>query len=578
LPFGGKEFQVKNRWHLLALFLALAVFATAQTAPPAPADAPKPSPDAEKPKTPAAPETPPAVKAFNDANKITDPKAKVVALEKWKKDFPKHAMQQAADANILSTLINKLPDQKAQIHKQVKAMVAGATVKQKPQVENQVANQLLDANLFLKDARSYAAKSVASMKEAVYVQDQKDAAAKRKQKDPPSEAELRTRFRELRASRLSTLGRVEVKLGHSEQGRKLLEESYQANPNQPAVAGVLGELAAKAGQDGKALDYLVAAKLSGRASAPASTALDTLYRKSHDGKLDGFDAMLDAEYRKRYPNPVHLEHYADTEKRSDRVVLAEVFTGAGCPPCVGADLAFDAASERYSHKDLAILMFHQHIPRPDPMTNLETTARFKFYKGGGVPTYYIDGYRENDWYGGDRGGAKELYEKFNPTIEKDLEKPAEAHISVAASAAGNKVNVTAIVKGVNSESKDLKLQIVLAETELRYSGENGIRFHPMVVRALGGPKGEGFPVSGDNTFQQAFNLDDISAAIKEHLDDYEAKGHRSEPFKFSEKKYEIEHGNLAVVVFIQDEKTKHVLQAGFVDLSVPVEHRITESR
>ena len=67
-----------------------------------------------------------------------------------------------------------------------------------------------------------------------------------------------------------------------------------------------------------------------------------------------------------------VEEYHPTEKRSDRLVLAEVFTGAGCPPCVGADLAFDAAMERYSPKDVAVVMYHEHVPRPDPMTNPDT--------------------------------------------------------------------------------------------------------------------------------------------------------------------------------------------------------------
>lgn len=561
---------------LPAMFLALASTVIAQTTPPAPADAPKPAPEAEKPKAPAARETPPDMKAFTDANKITDAKEKIAALEKWKADFPQSIMRQSADLTILNTLLKKFPDQKARILDQAKKMVASADAKQKAQTQISVANQFLDADLFLKDARSYAAKSVASMKEAVYIQDQKAAAVKRKQANPPSDEELRKRFRESRASRAATLGRIEVKLGHADRGRKLLEESYAANSNQPAVAAVLGEMAAKAGQDGKAMDYLVTAKLSGKIPDSASAALLALYRKSHDGKLDGFDAMLDAEYTKRFPNPLHLEPYTPSEKRSDRVVLAEVFTGAGCPPCVGADLAFDAASERYTRKDLAILMYHQHIPRPDPMTTPETTARFKFYNGGGVPTFAIDG--KPTVGGGGRENVKEIYGRFDKDIEKELESPAEAHISVGASVSGSKVKVTAIVKGVNSESKDLKLQVVLAERELRYSGENGVRFHPMVVRAIGGPKAEGIALQGDGTFDQAFDLDEVSAAIKDHLDDYESKGHRGESFKFTEKKYEIAHDNLAVVVFVQDDKTKHVLQSAFVDLSAPSEHRITESR
>ena len=58
--------------------------------------------------------------------------------------------------------------------------------------------------------------------------------------------------------------------------------------------------------------------------------------------------MLDTEYHKRFPNPVHVEAYKPTAARTDRVVLAEVFTGSGCPPCAGADIAFDAAMERYA--------------------------------------------------------------------------------------------------------------------------------------------------------------------------------------------------------------------------------------
>jgi thiol-disulfide isomerase/thioredoxin len=566
---------VKNRWLLPALFLALACWATAQTTPPTPADAPKPAPDAEKPK-PAARETPPDTKAFNDANKLTDPKEKIAALEKWKVDFPTSSMRSAADNAILSTLIKKYPEQQDRIRKQAKSMVSRADAKQKAQVWNTIASQLLDADLLLKDAESYSSKSVHAMKEAEYIQDQKAGYLKRKQK-VPSDDELRKRFAESRANRLATLGRIDVKLGQTERGRKLLEESYAANASQPLVAAALGEMAAKAGNDGKAFDYLVTARLSGKAPATAVAALDGLYRKSHDGSLDGFSAMLDAEYNKRFPNPLHLETYKPSEKRSDRVVLAEVFTGSGCPPCVGADLAFDAASERYSRKDLAVLMYHQHIPRPDPMTTLETTARFKFYDGRGVPTYIIDG-KNMEWGGGDRDNTNEVYKHFDPEVERELDTAAEAHVSVGASLAGSKVKVMTMVKGVKSESKDLKVQVVLAEKQLTYSGENGVRFHPMVVRAMGGPKAEGFDLhEEDATFEQAFGLDSISSAIKDHLDDYEAKGHRGESFKFTEKKYEIAHSNLVVVVFVQDSKTKHVLQAGFIDLSVPSEHRITES-
>ena len=143
--------------------------------------------------------------------------------------------------------------------------------------------------------------------------------------------------------------------------------------------------------------------------------------------------------------------------------------------------------------------------------------------------------------------------------------------------AGKTVKVAANVAGVKSDSKDLKVQILLVEKELRYSGENGVRFHPMVVRAMGGEKAEGYAIAanGSGTFDASFDLDKVSNALKAHLDDYEAKGHRGETFKFSEKKYQIDPHHLAVVVFVQDDKTKHVLQAAYVDLAAPAGTRTT---
>ena len=66
-----------------------------------------------------------------------------------------------------------------------------------------------------------------------------------------------------------------------------------------------------------------------------------------------------------------------------------------------------------------------------------------------------------------------------------------------------------------------------------------------------------------------------AAKSRQQLDDYEAKGHRGETFTFSAKKYQIDRGNLAVVVFVQDAKTRHVLQAGYVDLGTAAGTRPT---
>jgi hypothetical protein len=212
------------------------------------------------------------------------------------------------------------------------------------------------------------------------------------------------------------------------------------------------------------------------------------------------------------------------------------------------------------------------------MTNSDNQARLKYYDVHGVPTYFIDGGTVK-FNGAGRDGTKMVWDHIQEPIEKDLDTPAEAKITANASASGNSVKVTASVEGVKSESKDLKVHVLLIEKELTYSGENGIRFHAMVVRAMGGKDDDGFALdpTAPAPIEQSWDLEKLSAGLKTQLDDYEAKGHRGNAFKFIEKKYQIGSSNLAVVVFVQDSKTKHVLQAAFVDLNPSAPHIPTSS-
>ena len=526
----------------------------------------------------AAREMPPDLKALNDAERITDPAKRIEAFEKFKKDFPESQSASMVDALILGTLAAKMPDQTAHMRQLANGMYKAATAKDKEGAKGivytsrrataaaEIADAYLTANVLLKDAESWSKKSVDLMRLPMYMAEQREAYAKRKQ-NTPSDADLTKRFNSQRGGRVATLGRIELKLGKTEAAKRYLEEAYAVNPDNIVVASSLGELAAKQGDNAKAYNHLIVAKLSGRISDSANAAFETAYKAQHNGSLAGLDAALDAEYEKRFPNPVQSEAYKPTEKRTDRVVLSEIFTGSGCPPCVAADLAFDAAMQRYSRKELAVVMYHQHIPQPDPMTNPDTQARAKVYAVTGVPSYTIDGKKTVG--GGSREMSKNKFESIKKDIEKELEKPAEAHIKVDAALAGNAVKVSARVAEVKSDSPDVMVQILLVEKELRYTGENGIRFHPMVVRAMGGQKGEGYPLQGDGeqAFEASFDLVAVSAALKAHLDDYEAKGHRGKSFKFSEKKYEINRDNLAVVVFVEDAWEQRVLQAAYVDLA-----------
>ena len=123
------------------------------------------------------------------------------------------------------------------------------------------------------------------------------------------------------------------------------------------------------------------------------------------------------------------------------------------------------------------------------------------------------------------------------------------------------------VDPLSQANKTMRLEIVLVEKQVRYSGESGIRFHPMVVRAMAGAAGDGFAVdpTGAKVYDATFDVSQISADLKSYLDSYEQENDRFGPIQFSEKKYLLDIENVAIVAFVQDSDSKRVLQAAYVE-------------
>jgi hypothetical protein len=274
---------------------------------------------------------------------------------------------------------------------------------------------------------------------------------------------------------------------------------------------------------------------------------------------------------------------------------------------VGASLAFAAALDRYSRQNYILLNYHVHIPQPDPMVNPSTLERQRFYAVRSTPSYFIDG--DSDGGGGGADMAQSIYErKVEPAVEKHLAVAPEAAIKLRATRSGPTVSVKASVSDVKSQSSKLRLQIALVEDMVSYSGENGNRFHEMVVRSLANgppapvvkpavPAGSGAdsaqgdesatadaPAAGEKPasppaqptgftlrgggggdFEWTFDIVKAAADAKAHLEDYETNT-RKGAYTFRHKKYEINASDLSVVAFVQDEATKKVLQAVYVKL------------
>jgi hypothetical protein len=238
-------------------------------------------------------------------------------------------------------------------------------------------------------------------------------------------------------------------------------------------------------------------------------------------------------------------------RKGQKVVLVELFTGAQCPPCVAADLAFEGLEKTYDQKDVVLLQYHLHIPGPDPMTTPETEARAKYYGDDvrGTPSIFFNG-KSQAGGGGPRAGAGPKYKEYRGIIDPLLEDESKIAMTVNAQRKGDAVAIAATATGYQPSDK-LKLRFALIEPWVRYAGNNGLSYHAHVVRALpGGPAG--IPLIKDNAKEIAnVNLAEVKQLASKHLDDFDfLDGQR--PFSYR---------NLRAVAFIQDDDTKEVLHA-----------------
>jgi hypothetical protein len=173
-----------------------------------------------------------------------------------------------------------------------------------------------------------------------------------------------------------------------------------------------------------------------------------------------------------------------------------------------------------------------------------------------------------------------MYANYVKMIDADLETAPKAAVNVSAAWDGAKIKVTATADTLPSDAKDLRLHIVLAERELHFTGENGVRFHSMVVRGVAGADGkagEGFPIadvtgrtSVDYTFDLSAIKEDVTKTIAAEIVKRRVTEEKSgtAPGEYRAENHgltDIDTNAVVVVAYVQD-ADKHVLQAARFDV------------
>ena len=335
--------------------------------------------------------------------------------------------------------------------------------------------------------------------------------------------------------------------GRADKVLETLEKYKKAGgPRDAAFAYYSAEAAALQGRPAEAYEgYFTAAAENYKDSDAKARAF---YLKIN-GTLDGFDAKLEAKWREL---PYAPERFTPAAGWKGKAVLAEIFTGSECPPCVAADLGFDGLVDAFDTRYVAVLEYHLPIPKPDPLMNPATRKRQEFYGVSSTPTPFFDGERKFPG-GGDKARAEEKFKEYRGEIEARIYSTPPVALKVAAVRRGGVVIVDCSFDKVVPGAA---YNVALVEKEVKYRGSNGIAFHKMVVRDL---------LTLDLSAKKAratFDLAGSERSAAKHLADFEME--RS--FKFQEKKFAIDTAKLAVVLFVQDVGTKRVLNAVYADV------------
>ena len=486
---------------------------------------------------------------YQIASSTRDPDLRLAALEKFVVDFPKSSLAGQAYMSVFTAHVRKKPVDESKIQAVIDAYIESVpnteitighwgTLNRRSDAYNTVADRLMVNDVMLDKALDLIQKAVASTTDKTY----------------PN----------AKAMYLTTLGQVQFKRKEYDRAEESLKKAIAtADADATGQAQLyLGKIYEVKGNSDAALDaYLTAAASTNSAELTAS--LEKAYTAKH-GSLAGLHEKIDANLLAR-PKPFEAGRYESKGDDKGAVVLAELFTGSECRPCLAADLGFDGLIEHYPRQTVAVLEYHLHIPGPDPMTNSDTEQRQKYYGVNGTPTVLFDGI-PSGISGGARTDALRNFNGYKAKIETRLARQPQVKLSsLSLKSEGDTFTVSGEVDAsqAGAVAGKAKLRLALVEETVHYTGGNGIHFHHFVVRKMIGSS-EGLPlqgVEGKTRFSESAKLSEVGVSLKEYLDNFEKN---RTGFQWAEKLDQVNPKQLAVVAFVQNDETKEVLQSAFI--------------
>ncbi len=523
---------------------------------------------------------PPSEEAnFEAARAKTEPEARRAALQLFLEQFPAGARSSAARELLLQTYLSSFPQQTEPIHTLAVSMVTSTPAGFERWVEeSRIAVLLADSGsdgADLPDARVWAEDALRSLTEESYRRAMVAAQARYKLPRIPLK-QMHAEYLEYRVSFLSAVAAVDVCQEHVDRASVMLAEAYRLQPLSGEVNLLRGRLALARGDDAGALQALERADALGSLAPLWRDREVQLFTKLNHGDQQALEARVDDVYQSLFPPPFTLPKRQLPS--AGHTALLELFTGSGCAPCAAPDLAVESLLHSYSRNDLVILAFDEHIPRPDPLTTPDSITRAAVYGVANTPAAFLDG-QPADLLGGSRADTENTVVALAEQVEDEAQLPSGLHLqltadrhadgSIAAVPALTVVPGPAAAAGETTGDVSLrklaqaKLYVALVRDNIRYSGENGVRFHRMVVQSVSElPAAAALSTSSPHD-PVVFHPPELDRAQEAYLRDFEQHNDRFGALHFKNRRFPMADEDLAVVAWVQDPATRRVLQAAY---------------
>ena len=516
---------------------------------------------------------------FDGARAQTEPKERVLQLEQYLQTFPSGSRRSPAQELLLNTLLSNFPDQINKIHQVAADQVRNAPPGVERWIEeSRLANQLANAGIAgidLDDAAVWARDAVDSLTELSYKREA--AAAQLRYKLPKnSPRQIQGEYVQYRASFLAALANVDLRRKRLDEAAVLLDEAFRSQPLSGEVNALRGQLALAQGAASAALQAFERADALGGLAPQWHEQELHLFQTLEHGSAHALDSRVDELYRTLYPPLFTLPHRELPP--GGHTALLELFTGSGCLPCAGPDLAVDSLLGSYRRQDLAVLEFDEHIPRPDPLANPYSVAVAARYCLGGTPAAFLDG-SPLDILGASRQDVENIVVSFADTIEDEAVLPSGLRLDLAVTNDDPStihtrptIAVTPLTAAINTGEISFRklskaiMYVALVQDNVRYSGENGVRLHRMVVRSLFHADATAYLATKTTAPPITFHLADIEKGQEAYLADFQRNNDRFGTFHFATTDIPLRDGRFAVVAWVQDPATRRILQTAYTDV------------